>query len=43
MSPSSVLRDSIVEAWATNDRTTLFLIDHLPAALWTAAVPGAPS
>jgi len=39
---SSALRDSILGAWATNNRTTVFLIDHLPPALWTSVVPGAP-
>ena len=41
MSPGSPLRDSILEAWATNNRTTAFLIENLPAALWAEAVPGA--
>jgi uncharacterized damage-inducible protein DinB len=41
MATFSPLRDSILQAWATNNRTTVFLIDHLPAALWTATVPGA--
>ena len=36
------LRDSILDAWATSNRTTVFLIEQLPPALWTAAVPGAP-
>ena len=36
------LRDSILNAWATNNRTTVFLIEQLPPVLWTAAVPGAP-
>jgi uncharacterized damage-inducible protein DinB len=36
------LRDSLLDAWATSNRTTIFLIEHLPPALWTAAVPGAP-
>jgi len=36
------LRDSLLRAWATNNRTTIFLIEHLPSGLWSAAVPGAP-
>ena len=36
------LRESLLAAWATTNRTTIFLIEHLPPALWTAAVPGAP-
>ena len=26
----------------TNNRVTVFLVEHLPAALWDASVPGAP-
>src|SRR4029453_11674252 len=40
--PPSPLRDSIINAWATNNRTTVFLIEQLPPVLWNAAVPGAP-
>jgi uncharacterized damage-inducible protein DinB len=36
------LRDGILAAWLTNARVTAFLIEHLPAGLWTAKVPGAP-
>jgi len=39
---SSTLRDSILAAWATNNNTMIFLIQHLPEALWTSAVPGYP-
>ena len=42
MVSSVPLRDSLLQAWATNNRTTVFLIEHLPPVLWTAAVPGAP-
>ena len=42
MSPSSALRDSILDAWATNNRTMVFLIENLPVGLWSTAVPGAP-
>jgi uncharacterized damage-inducible protein DinB len=42
MVSSLPLRDSLLQAWATNNRTTVFLIEHLPPVLWTAAVPGAP-
>jgi uncharacterized damage-inducible protein DinB len=42
MLSSLPLRESILNAWATNNRTTVFLIEHLPPVLWTAAVPGAP-
>ncbi|HKA35576.1 MAG TPA: DinB family protein [Thermoanaerobaculia bacterium] len=33
---------SILGAWATNNRVTIFLVENLPDALWNAAVPGAP-
>jgi uncharacterized damage-inducible protein DinB len=36
------LRDTILEAWKTNNRVTVFLVEHLPAELWGAKVPGAP-
>src|SRR5262245_59136060 len=42
MPPSSALRDSLLDAWETNNRTTVFLVEHLPDALWSAALPGAP-
>lgn len=32
----------ILPAWRTNCRVTAFLVEHLPAALWRAGVPGAP-
>jgi uncharacterized damage-inducible protein DinB len=35
-------RDTILAAWRTNARVTAFLVEHLPAPLWTAAIPGAP-
>ena len=40
--PSSGPGASILEAWATNNRVTTFLIERLPAAVWSAALPGAP-
>jgi uncharacterized damage-inducible protein DinB len=36
------LRDTILAAWRTNNRVTVFLVERLPAALWGASVPGAP-
>ena len=36
------LRDLILAAWKTNNRVTIFLVEHLPAELWEAAVPGEP-
>jgi uncharacterized damage-inducible protein DinB len=29
-------------AWRTNNRVTIFLVEHLPQELWGAVVPGAP-
>jgi uncharacterized damage-inducible protein DinB len=36
------LRDTIFNTWRTNNRLTVFLIEHLSPGLWVAAVPGAP-
>ena len=36
------LRDSLLGAWKTNDRVTVYLVENLPAELWEAKVPGAP-
>jgi uncharacterized damage-inducible protein DinB len=36
------LRDAILNPWKTNNRVTVFLVEHLPAELWEAKVPGAP-
>jgi uncharacterized damage-inducible protein DinB len=33
---------SLVAAWQTNSRTTEYLIESLPPAVWAAAVPGIP-
>jgi uncharacterized damage-inducible protein DinB len=37
---SASLGDSILGAWATNDRTTIFLVERIPDAMWNAEVPG---
>jgi uncharacterized damage-inducible protein DinB len=34
--------DLLLDAWRTNNRVTVYLVEHLPAELWGAAVPGAP-
>jgi uncharacterized damage-inducible protein DinB len=34
---------TILAAWRTNCRVTAYLVEHLPAALWNEAVPGAPA
>jgi uncharacterized damage-inducible protein DinB len=36
------LRDTILDTWRTNDRLTVFLVEHLPPGLWVARIPGAP-
>jgi len=35
-------RDMLLAAWRTNNRVTVFLLEHLPDELWGATVPGAP-
>jgi uncharacterized damage-inducible protein DinB len=41
--PSSIdLRGTILDAWKTNNRVTVYLVEHLPAEFWEAKVPGAP-
>ena len=39
---TAALGASILNAWSTNDRTTIFLVERLPDALWRASVPGSP-
>ena len=34
--------DMLLAAWRTNNRVTVFLVEHLPLELWGATVPGAP-
>jgi uncharacterized damage-inducible protein DinB len=33
---------SLIAAWRTNNRATVFLVEHLPAGLWSKQVPGIP-
>ena len=35
-------RDMLLDAWRTNNRVTVFLLEHLSDELWRAKVPGAP-
>lgn len=35
-------RNMILDAWRTNNRVTIFLVENLPRELWDATVPGAP-
>lgn len=43
MLPPLDLQDVMLTAWRTNSRVTDYLIEHIPAVLWSAAVPGVPS
>jgi uncharacterized damage-inducible protein DinB len=40
--PDPALATLILDAWRTNNRLTVFLIERLPPSLWPAALPGAP-
>jgi len=35
-------RETILNTWKTNNRTTVFLIEHLPGDLWKEKIPGQP-
>jgi uncharacterized damage-inducible protein DinB len=32
----------VIAAWRTNERATTYLIEHLPAVIWSREVPGIP-
>jgi uncharacterized damage-inducible protein DinB len=34
--------DMLLDAWRTNNRVTVFLVENLSKEIWEAAVPGAP-
>ena len=36
------MEESLLAAWRTNCRVTAYLIERLPAPLWSAELPGAP-
>jgi uncharacterized damage-inducible protein DinB len=42
MEPTLEQRDTLLNAWRTNNRVTVFLLENLPPELWEAAVPGSP-
>ena len=42
MQPPLDQQNMLLAAWRTNNRVTIFLIEHLPHDLWEAKVPGAP-
>ena len=43
MAPPLELQDVVLTAWRTNSRVTGYLIEQIPAALWSATVPGIPT
>jgi len=42
MTSPTDLAATLLAAWRTNSRVTAYLVEHVPAALWDAPVPGAP-
>ena len=42
MSAAADLGAMLLASWRTNSRVTAYLVEQMPAALWDAAVPGAP-
>ena len=44
MSPGSDVDPgrSVIAAWRTNNRVTMYLIENLPPEMWSMAVPGVP-
>jgi len=43
MYPPLDLQDAVLAPWRTSSRVTDYLIERIPPALWSAAVPGVPS
>ena len=42
MRPAFAMQDMLLDAWKTNNRVTVFLVENLSKELWEASVPGAP-
>ena len=42
MPATSDLTETLLAAWRTNHQVTVFLVSHLPTAVWEAPIPGAP-
>ena len=42
MRGNTVLPDTLIDAWRTNNRVTTYLVEHMPPPLWSMPVPGAP-
>lgn len=36
------LRATVLSAWRTNNRVTVYFVEHLPPGLWIATLPGVP-
>jgi uncharacterized damage-inducible protein DinB len=34
--------EALIDAWRTNHRVTAYLIENLPAELWSQSIPGSP-
>ena len=43
MYPPLDLQDAVLAPWSTSSRVTDYLIEHIPAALWPAALPEVPT
>lgn len=43
MLPPLDLNEAVANAWRTNSRVTAYLVELIPASLWSAAVPGIPT
>lgn len=43
MPPQLDVRDTVLPAWRTASRVTEYLIERLPASVWSAPVPGVPT
>ena len=42
MAQEVALADAVIATWKTSNRVTTYLIENLPPAMWSSAVPGAP-
>jgi uncharacterized damage-inducible protein DinB len=42
MSASTDLDATLLAAWRTTNRVTVYLMEHVPTALWDVPIPGAP-
>jgi uncharacterized damage-inducible protein DinB len=42
MPPPPDLQETVLAAWATSSRVSAYLIENIPASLWSATVPGVP-